>query len=159
MFPDICHVGQCKKRYATMFFSFFSKILPIYSNFCVFNQPLRCIRKRSNNFHSKCQKTCCTLTNCLLRFGTFDNAKKVKIFCHREDSLFLKCLFLTISYDVKKKLISCTISVKRPSGPLQFVPWHSSCAIIREKMGLIFCSMERLPLFKKLCFRKFPGPK
>ena len=85
--------------------------------------------------------------------------KKAKGFCHLEDSLFLKCLFLTISCVLKKKTYSLHNRWQKTfSTPINCSLTFIMCDTTRKSRP-IFCSLERLPLFKNLCFQQLPGLK
>ena len=90
---------------------------------------------------------------------TIMRTKRPNFFCHREDSLFLKSLFLTISYVLKEK----TYTFQNKWRKTFWTPQKCSLTFImcdtKRKIGQIFCSLERLPLSKTLCFQKLPGPK
>ena len=111
------------------------------------------LQKWCNNFHSNCRNTFWSLTNCPLSFVTFDYTKKSpKTFLHWKDCLFLSkvCVFQQPLRCYRSDLITSTVFVGLPFGPLQFVPWGLSHSIIRERKGQNNFLLERL-LFSKIC--------
>ena len=77
LFLDLCHVRYYEKKHDIIFFPenfvFFQKL--------VFSTTSYLLQKWYCNFHSKCQNTCFTLTNSLLRFVKLDIAnEKAKVF-------------------------------------------------------------------------------
>ena len=84
-----------------------------------------------------------------------------KIFCHRENCLFLESLLLDFFRSSRNDhIFACTLLVKIHSGQLQTVPWHLSCSILREKKASKYFSRERLPFFSEICvFSNLSAPK
>ena len=78
----------------------------IFSQKFVFSTTSKFLKKWSYNFHSKCQNTVWTLTNCSLRFLRFDNTRKKKRqkLLSSWKQLFLE-LFVPIDLLGPKKLI------------------------------------------------------
>ena len=77
------------------------------------------------------------------------------IFFHEKLCLFSRNLcFQQPLRSYRNKPKKCTVFVKRPSGPLLNDPHYFPCSILRGKKALIFFSLERLPLFKNLCFQQ-----
>ena len=77
LFHDLCDVRYYERKNARVFFpenfAFFQKL--------VFSTTSNLLQKWYCNFHSKCQNTCFTLTNSLLRFVKLDIAnEKAKVF-------------------------------------------------------------------------------
>ena len=69
---------------------------------------------------------------------------------HWEDCFFFKNFcFQQPLRSYENKLITWTINVKRPPGPLQFVPWRLSCSILRGKIGQNSFSLASSPFFFK----------
>ena len=52
----------------------------------------------------------------------------------------------------ENKLRTWTINVKRPPGPVQFVPWRLSCSILRGKIGHNSFSLASSPFFQSFVY-------
>ena len=113
------------------------------------------LQKWSNNFHKNCRNTFWSLTNCPLSFVTFDYTRKKgqNFFFTGKNAFFSKlCVFQQLLRCYRSHVITSTVIVGIPSGPLQNVPWGLSHSIIREKDAKSFFSLESLPFFSKICF-------
>ena len=135
---------------------FFTRKLAFFSKNCS-QQPLLILNKWSYYFRSTCQNTSSNLINCCLRLVTLDNTRKkmAKIFSYWNDCFFSKfCVFQQLLRCYRSDVITSTLIVGKPFGPLQFVPWGLWHSILREKKSKVFFSLERLSFFSKISFQQ-----
>ena len=139
---------------------FYWKVCLFFKNFC-FQQPLRSYKNAPINstvivripsgpfksvpggfFYST------TLESCSINFFHWINWLFFwKKLCSQQ---FHKCY--------RDDLITSTVIVRKPFGPLQFVPWGLSHSIKGEKQAKIFCHRKK-SFFWKVWFSTFLGPK
>ena len=128
----------------------------------MFSTTSQVLQKWSNNFESKCQDTFWNLINCLLRFVTLENTRKIghKIFFTGYFAFFLKfCVFNNLS-GPKKSCYKFYSNCQKTFWTLIYcsVKWVNS--IIRGKMGHNIFFTGKIAFFSKICvFNNFLGPK
>ena len=131
---------------------------------CLFSPKLRVLNNLLGPKKTNCQvqeylsKFICDCT--ILFFEVFhmryNEERSAKNFCHRENSCFWNVCFYRPLRSQRNYLIICKINVRIPCVPKQYVPWHSSCSIKREKLSQNFFFAWKAAFFFKALFLQQP---
>ena len=111
------------------------------------------LRKWSTNLHKNCRNTFWTLTNCPLSFVTFDYTRKKgqNFFFTGKNAFFSKlCVFQQLLRCYRSHVITSTVIVGIPFGPLQNVPWGLSPRLYEKKCQKLFFIGKFAFFFKNL---------
>ena len=102
-----------------------------------------------------------TVLYCSLRVFTCDITRKEgpKFLSSWKQIFWNVCFYRPLGRQ-RNYLIICKININIPCVPKQYVPWHSSCSIKREKISQIFIFAGNAAFFSKHCFsNNLLGPK
>ena len=121
---------------------------------CLFQSTSKVPKRRWCLLHDICQKTLWTLVKCCFPiFSCSKIGEKIghNVFFIRKFPFYLKnFIFHQPVMSWRIDLITSTVFVGNPMGPLQIVPWGLSHSILREKKTPKYLySLERLPFFQK----------
>ena len=95
------------------------------------------------NLHDNCQKTMCSLKKCCLKFAMLGNKKKFKpTFFSRKITVSSKNCFYQSLRSERNDLITCAITVQKPSKLLYVTFCELSCLRKRQKKAWVFLSLE-----------------
>ena len=95
------------------------------------------------NLHDNCQKTMCSLKKCCLKFALLGNKKKFKpTFFSRKITVSSKNCFYQPLRSERNDLITCAITVQKPSKLLYVTFCELSCLRKRQKKAWVFLSLE-----------------
>ena len=150
-------LDNTRKKGQNLFFSL--ERLPFFKALC-FQQPLGFLRIWPYYFRSKIRVPRGHLQSVFLRFVILDNSimreKGQDLFFTRRIAFFSKIyVFKKPLRCYRSDLMTSTVIVRIPCGPLQSVPWDLSYSIIREKGQNLFFT-GKIAFFSKLCVFKQP---
>ena len=138
---------------------FFTGKFAFFFQKIVFSTTSPVLQKWSCNFHSSCQNTLWILINCFLRLVTLDSARKkqANIFSSLESMHFSfenLCFQQPLRF-YRNDLVTSTVSVRSPCGPLWIIPWGLSHSIMRENRPKSFLRWKVCVFFfQNLCFQQ-----
>ena len=105
-----------------------------------------------------CQIALCTLISCSLASVIFDDTRIYMTisFVHWKGCLFFKKLCFQPAFRCcRNDLVTVTVIVKIPCGPLQTISWGFSHSIMREEIGQnLFFTRKTAFFLKNLCFQQ-----
>ena len=135
---------------------------PENSNFlnCLFLSTSKVPKKNCYLLHKNCQNTLWTLVKCcspIISCSKIGEKKGQNVFFIRKFPFYLEnFIFHQPLRSWRIDLITSTVFVGKPLGPLQFVPWGLLHSMLREeKTPKYLYSLESLPFFfKSLWFQQ-----
>ena len=126
---------------------------------CLFSPKLRVLnnllrpKKTPSQVQESLPKILGTVLYCSLRVFTCDITRKdrPKFWSSWKQVFWNVCFYRPLGRQ-RNYLIICKININIPCVPKQFVPWHSSCSIKREKISQNFFFAGKAAFFSKHCF-------